>query len=56
MRNVNAFLISGGMGFAAAKFVFDASTTKALIIGAVVGGIAVALVSVNLPQPAPVQP
>lgn len=55
-RNINSFLISGGVTFAAAKFVFDASTVKALIVGAVVGGIAVAIISIKLPQPAPVQP
>jgi len=50
-KNITAFAVSGGAGFAAAKFVFDASTTKAIIVGVVVGSIAIALISIPTPQP-----
>ena len=43
----NAFVISGAIGFAAAKFVFDVSTTKAVVVGVVIGSIAIALLSIN---------
>lgn len=37
---IQSFVIVGGATFAATKFLWDASTTKALIFGAVVGAIA----------------
>lgn len=48
---VSSFVIPGSIGFVASKFIFDASTKKALIVGAIIGAIGVALVSFKVPQP-----
>jgi len=51
---LKAFAITGATGFAASKFVFDASTTKAVIVGVVIGAIAVGLISISFPTQQPV--
>jgi hypothetical protein len=52
--NIKAFVITGGATYAAAKYVFDASTTKAVVAGVIVGAIAIALISISFPTPQPV--
>lgn len=52
---INAFAVSGGVTFAAAKLVFDASTTRAVVAAIIVGAAAVALISISFPTPPTVQ-
>lgn len=47
-------LVSGTIGFIAAKYVFDASTLKAVIIGTIVAAIGIGLISFSIPTPQPV--
>lgn len=47
---VKAFVVTGATGFAASKFVFGASTKTAVIIGAILGAITIAAISISFPQ------
>lgn len=46
-----AAAVTGVPTFLVAKYIFDASNTKAVIAAAIVAGLAIALLSISFPTP-----